>query len=86
MNNKMAINTYLPKIESKKQNKQAEQKQIHRYRKHFDGCQMGGCWQDSEKGEGIKTYDWWLQNSHGKVKYSIENIVNNILISMYGVK
>ena len=36
---------------------QAEQKQTHRYREHFDGCQMkrgtGGV---GEKGEGIKKY------------------------------
>ena len=41
MNNKMAINIYLSTTESKKQNKQ-EQKQTHRYKQHFDGCQMGG--------------------------------------------
>ena len=41
MNNKMAINTYLSIIEYKKQNKQAEQKQTHRHREHFDSCQMG---------------------------------------------
>ena len=36
----MAINTYLSTTESKKQNKQAEQKQNHRYRESFDSCQM----------------------------------------------
>ena len=41
MNNKMAINTYISTIESKK-NRQAEQKQNPGYREHFDGCQMGG--------------------------------------------
>ena len=41
MNNKMAINTYLSTIESKKQNKLAGQKQKHRYRECFDSCQMG---------------------------------------------
>ena len=42
MKNKMAVNTYLPTIESKKKiNEQAEQKQTHKYRKHSDGCQMG---------------------------------------------
>ena len=49
MNNKMAINTYLSTITSK-QTKQAEQKQNHRYRECFDGCQMGGGpdnWQKS---------------------------------------
>ena len=38
----MAINTYLSTIESKKQNKQAEQKENNRYRERFDGSQMGG--------------------------------------------
>ena len=42
MNNKMAINTYLSTIESKnKLSKQEEQRQNHRYREHFDGCQIG---------------------------------------------
>ena len=26
--------------------KQADQKQTHRYREYFDGCQMGGSWGD----------------------------------------
>ena len=42
MNNKVAINTYLSTIESKKVSEQAEQKQTHRYKEYFDGCQMGG--------------------------------------------
>ena len=33
-------------------NKQAEQKQNHRYGEYFHGCQMGG----HEKGEGIYNY------------------------------
>ena len=49
----MAINTNLS-IESNKQNKQEEQKQNHRYKKYFDGYQMGGCWVMGEKGKGIK--------------------------------
>ena len=35
--NKMAINIYLWTFEFKKQNKQIEYKQHHRYREHFDG-------------------------------------------------
>ena len=38
MNDKMAINTYLPTIDSKKLNEQAEQKQTQRYRELFDSC------------------------------------------------
>ena len=43
MNNKMAINTYLSTIESKKQTKQTrKQGQNHRCGERFDGWQMGG--------------------------------------------
>ena len=38
----MAKNTYLSPIDSKKLSKQEEQRQNHRYREHFDVCQMGG--------------------------------------------
>ena len=52
----MTINTYLSTIESKI-HKHAEQKQTHRYGKHFDGCQMWEGWEGlegfGEKGEGI---------------------------------
>ena len=41
---------------SKNQHKQAEHKQKHRYRKYFDGCQMGGGLGEGGKGEGIKKY------------------------------
>ena len=43
MNNKMAINTYLSTIESKKNKlSKQEQRQNHGYREHFDGCKRGG--------------------------------------------
>ena len=45
--------TYM--LNLKKMNKQAEQKQIHRYRGHFDCCQIGeglGEWVNKE----IKKY------------------------------
>ena len=53
-------------------NKQAEQKQNHRYRKHFDGCKMGegwGAW--VKKMRGLRSTNRQLQNSHGDVKYSV---------------
>ena len=41
MNNKMAINTYVSTIESKKKiSKQEEQRQNHGCGKGFDGCQL----------------------------------------------
>ena len=48
-----------------------------------DGRGAGGI---SGKDEEIKKYKWKLQNSQRDVKYSIGNIVNNILITMYGVR
>ena len=46
MNNKIAVSTFLLMIKPKIQNKQAEQKQHHRYRECFVGFQMGGGWKD----------------------------------------
>ena len=45
----------------------------------------------AEGGWGVKTVkglstSGWLQNSHGDVKYSTGNTVNNIVITMYGVR
>ena len=39
-----------------------------------------------EKVKGLKSTNSLLQNSHEDVKYSIANIVNNILITMHGVR
>ena len=83
MNTKMAINTYISIIESKKQNNQAEQKQNHKYRERFDGCQIGGGpgeWM--KKVKGLRSINWLLRNSHGDVKYCIWNIVARECIDM----
>ena len=57
MNNVIAINTSPLTIETKKQNKQAEQKQNHRYREGFMVARReGGSRFLSKKGEGIKKY------------------------------
>ena len=70
----MAINTYLSIIESKKtkikQNKEAAQKQNHRHRECFNGCQMRGeLWGWVEKVNRLRRTNWFSQNSHGDVKY-----------------
>ena len=39
-----------------KRNEHTKQKQTHRCREQTDGCQRGGRWWLSEKGEGIKNY------------------------------
>ena len=36
----------------------------------------------SEKVEGNEKCNWY--NSHRDIKYSIENVANNIVITMYG--
>ena len=84
--NKMAINTYLSTIDSKKIINEEEHKdsQIQR---PFNGCQRGGAlgrW--VKKLKVLRSTNWLLQNSHGGVKYSIGNTVNNYLITMHGVR
>ena len=39
-----------------------------------------------EKVKGLRNTNWQLQNSHEDVKYSIGNIVNNVVITMYGAR
>ena len=39
-----------------------------------------------KKVEGLRSTHWLLQNSHGDVKYSIGNTVNNILMTTYGAR
>ena len=48
------------------------------------GCQMGGVRGWGEKNEEFGSTDLQLQTDHGDTKYHIENIVNNIVISIYG--
>ena len=62
--------------------------QTHRYREQADGCQrgreLGGL---DKRGEGIKKYKLVVTNSNGDVKYNIENVVNNSVITiMYGAR
>ena len=37
-----------------------------------------------KKVKGLRSTEWQLQNSHGDVKYSIGNRVDNIVIIVYG--
>ena len=68
-------------------NEKKKQKQTHRYREQTDGYQRGGGLRDWVKqAKKLRSTNWQLQNSHGDVKYSIENIAKNIVISMYGTR
>ena len=50
------------------------------------GWEVGKVGEIGKKVEGIKKYKLVVTNSHRDVKYSIRNTVNNILITMYGVR
>ena len=48
------------------------------------GRQIGGGVEPrGEKVMGLNSMNWSLQNTHGDIKYSIENTVNNILITVW---
>ena len=50
--------TYMWSLKNKI-NKQAEQKQTHRPREYFDGCQMGGRLEGwVKKAKGLRSTDW----------------------------
>ena len=46
----------------------------------LDGRRVGGL---GENGERVKKYKLVITNSHGDVMYSIENTVDNVVITMY---
>ena len=84
MNNKMAMNIHVSTIESKKQNRQTSRTEMDSQRTFpllpYESRVVGM----GEKVNGLST-NLLLQNSQGDVKDSIGNIVNSILITMYGV-
>ena len=47
---------------------------------------MEAAWGDGEKAKRLRSTNWQLQNIHRDVKYHIRNTVNNIVITMYGVR
>ena len=51
MNNKMALNIH-QQLKLKNKVSKQEQRQNHRYRERFNGCQMGGGY--GEMGEKVK--------------------------------
>ena len=61
-----------------------EQKETHRSGKRLNIDRREGIGRLSEKVRSLRSIDWQLQNSHGDVKYSMGNIVNNTVITMYG--
>ena len=63
-----------------------EQKQTHRYGEKIDSCQMRGSWWDGRKKKGLAVQIASQKNRHADVKYSIGNIVNNIVRTMNDVR
>ena len=74
MNDKMAKIQIYQQLNLKNNLSKQEQRQNHGYRKHFDGCQMGGGHGGmGEEVRGLRTTNRQLQNSLGGVKYSKGN-------------
>ena len=48
------------------------------------GAGGSGGW--VKKGKGLRSTNWWLQNSPRDVKLSTGNVVNNIVITMCGAR
>ena len=51
----------------------------------MDGYQVKGGGELGKKMKGSVSTNWQLQNSYGDGKYSIGNIVNNVVITMNDV-
>ena len=68
-------------------NEQTKYKQTYRYREQTDDCQRGGDVRDwVRKLKGLQSTIWQLQSSHGDVKYSTGNTVNNAVVTVYGAR
>ena len=70
-----------------KTNEHTKKEQIHKHKNKLQVIEWGGFEGMGEKGEReekvqIASY----LNSHGDIKYSLCNIANNIVITMYGVR
>ena len=64
-------------------NKQEEQRQNHKYRECFDGYPMEEEFRGmGEEVRGLRSTNWWSQNSHGDVKYNIGNGIDKEFIHM----
>ena len=85
MNIKMAKKRNLSTIESKKQNKETRRTETESW---IQSILMVARWERGvthgmgEEVKGLRSTSWWLQNSHGDVKYGIVSGVNKELIHM----
>ena len=64
-------------------NKQNRNRWIDTEREQIDGWQKRGGLRAGERGEGIKKYKLAVTKQLQGCKYSIRNIVDNIVITMY---
>ena len=67
-------------------NEQRKEKETHKQRDQTDGCQRRKVEGLGEKGEEIEKYKLVVTNQSQGHKYGIRNIVNNIVITMYGAR
>ena len=84
MNTKMAMNSQLSTLESKKQTKQASRTETEsQIWKSFGGLLAGrGKEKNGEKEQGLRSTNWQVQNRQGDVKNSIGNGKAKELICM----
>ena len=79
--------TYIWNLKKEKEMNEQNRYQFLDTEKQTDGCQMRGVlggWVKVVK--GLRSTNWQLQNSHRDVKYSIGNIVDNIVITTCGAR
>ena len=67
-------------------NKQNRNRLTRTENKETDSCQVGGSLEDCVKQmKSLRSTNWQLQNSHGGVKYSTGDTVNNN-VTIYGAR
>ena len=69
-------------MESKKHNKQTKNSKRLIQNRLIIAREEEGLWGRMRKVKGLRSTNWYLENSYGDIKYSIGNIVNNILITI----
>ena len=70
-------------MDSKEQNKQTNKTET---KNSLMVSEEKGMWEGIQKVKGVRTTNWWSQNCPVDINYSIGNLVNNIVITMYSAR
>ena len=82
MDNKIAKNTYLSTLESKKQTKQTRRTETESWVENILMVARWKCGRMGEEVRGLRSTNRQLRNSHGGVKHGIGNGVAKELMTM----